>query len=114
MLHLKTPQGFTLFDKNFELKKMFGGVCNAHATPAQHLFIFDLFVYLFGDSQLQQRMAEAGASVCLMLAATLFFQTLRFRTEGNFEMDGQRRHLKSVSTTVVYIGMSQLKIIFTG
>ena len=43
-------------------------------------------------------MAEAGASVCLMLAAILFFQTLRFQTEVNFEMDGRRRNLKLVSS----------------
>ena len=50
-------------------------------------------------------MAEAGALVCIMLAATLFFQTLRFQTEGNFRMDERirRRHLKPVSATVVCI-----------
>ena len=57
-----------------------------------------LFDYLFGHSHLQERMAEAGALVCLMLAAILFFQTLRFQTEVNFEMDGRRRNLKLVSS----------------
>ena len=49
-----------------------------------YLFLIYLFVYLFGHSHLQQRMAEAGVLVCLMLAATLFIQTLRFQTEVNF------------------------------
>ena len=65
-----------------------------------YLFLIYLFVYLFGHSHLQQRMAEAGVLVCLMLAATLFIQTLRFQTEVNFEMDGRiRQHLKLVSST---------------
>lgn len=65
-----------------------------------YLFLIYLFVYLFGHSHLQQRMAEAGVLVYLMLAATLFIQTLRFQTEVNFELDGRiRQHLKLVSST---------------
>ena len=65
-----------------------------------YLFLIYLFVYLFGHNHLQQRMAEAGVLVCLMLAANLFIQTLRFQTEVNFEMDGRiRQHLKLVSST---------------
>ena len=64
-----------------------------------NLFFIYLFVYLFGHSHLQQRIAEVGVLVCLMLAATLFIQTLSFQTEVNFEKDGRiRQHLKLVSS----------------